>query len=255
MKRILVFGAGVLGSLYAARLKQSGQDVTILARNTRFANIKEYGIVLQHALSGTREVVIVPVVEHLLDEDRYDLIIVLVRKDQVASALPTLATHKGTPNILFMVNNPSGYDYWARAVGTERLMLGFAGAGGTRVDNVIRYIVVSRLLQPTTLAELDGFVTPRIKEVMRAFRSAGFPSALTHNMDVWQKTHVAWVSPLSNALDTVKGDNKLIAHSPHLVRLIIRAVREGFMVLRALNIPITPAKHLIWKWVPEGLLV
>ena len=27
MKKILVFGAGVLGSLYAARLKQSGNDV------------------------------------------------------------------------------------------------------------------------------------------------------------------------------------------------------------------------------------
>ncbi len=29
--KILVYGAGVLGSLYAARLRESGQDVSILA--------------------------------------------------------------------------------------------------------------------------------------------------------------------------------------------------------------------------------
>ncbi len=32
---ILVYGAGVLGSLYAARLQQAGQHVTILARGPR----------------------------------------------------------------------------------------------------------------------------------------------------------------------------------------------------------------------------
>ena len=37
--KILFLGAGVLGSLYAARLKQSGQDVTLLARNTRLKDI------------------------------------------------------------------------------------------------------------------------------------------------------------------------------------------------------------------------
>lgn len=156
MKKFLFLGAGVLGSLYAARLKQSGQDVTLLARNTRLKDIKEHGIVLEHALSGKREVVTVPVVEHLDENDAYDLIVVLVRKNQVASVLPILASHTATPNILFMVNNPSGYADWANAVGSERLVLGFAGAGGTLVDNVVRYVVVPRLLQPTTFGELDG---------------------------------------------------------------------------------------------------
>ena len=151
MKKFLFLGAGVLGSLYAARLKQSGQDVTLLARNTRLKDIREYGIVLEHALSGKREFVRVPVVEHLHEKDVYDLIVVLVRKNQVASVLPILASHKATPNILFMVNNPSGYVDWANAVGRERLVLGFAGAGGTLVGHVVRYVVVSRLLQPLPL--------------------------------------------------------------------------------------------------------
>ena len=255
MKRILVFGAGVLGSLYAARLKQSGHDVTILARNSRLISIQEHGIVLQLALTGKSEVITLPVVDQLRDDDSYDLIIVLVRKDQVASVLPILAAHKRTPNILFMVNNPSGYEEWIKAVGAQRLMLGFAGAGGTRVGNVVRYIIVSRLLQLTTFAELDGSITPRLAEVVLMFRRAGFPTAFTSNMDAWQKTHVAWISPLANALYMVKGDNQLLARSPQIVRLIVRAVREGMMVLRALGIPITPVKHQFWRWVPQVLLV
>ena len=255
MKKFLVFGAGVLGSLYAARLKQSGQDVTLLARSTRLRDIKEHGIVLEHALSGKREVVKVPVVEHLASNDAYDLIVVLVRKDQVSSVLPTLASHKATPNILFMVNNPSGYADWANAIGSERLVLGFAGAGGTRVGNTVRYVVVSRFLQPTTFGEVDGSSSARLKEIMHAFRGAGFPTAFTSNMDAWQKTHVGWVSPLANALYMVNCNNHVLARSAHVARLAVRAVREGFGVLRTLGIPVTPAKLRMWEWMPESLLV
>ena len=50
--KILVYGAGVLGSLYAARLKESGLDVSILARSRRLADIREHGIELED--SSTR---------------------------------------------------------------------------------------------------------------------------------------------------------------------------------------------------------
>ena len=255
MKKILVFGAGVLGSLYAARLKQSGQDVTILARNTRLKEIKEHGIVLEHALTGKREIVTLPVVEHLDKNDTYDLITVLVRKNQVALVLPILAAHQATPNILFMVNNPSGYDDWINAVGSKRLVLGFAGAGGSRVASVVRYVLVSRFLQPTTFGELDGSSSERIKKIMRIFRDAGFPTALTSNMDAWQKSHAAWISPLANALYMVNCDNRALASSPRALRLTVRAVREGFSVLRALGISVTPTKLRVWEWIPESLLV
>ena len=33
--KILFYGAGVMGSLYAARLKESGQDISVLARGQR----------------------------------------------------------------------------------------------------------------------------------------------------------------------------------------------------------------------------
>ena len=50
--KILVCGAGILGSLYGARLKQSGQDVTILARGQRLAELLNHGIVLENGTTG-----------------------------------------------------------------------------------------------------------------------------------------------------------------------------------------------------------
>ena len=236
-------------------MKQSGLGVTLLAHNKRLQDVKAHGIVLEHALTGKREVVAVPVVEHLDDNDAYDLIVVLVRKNQLASVLPAPASHKATPNILFMVNNPSGYADWANAAGRERLVLGFAGVGGTLVGHVVRYVVVLRVLQSTTFGELNGASSARLKKIVHAFRSAGFPTATTSNMDAWQKTHVAWISPLANALYRVNCDHHVLARSADVVRLMVRAVREGFSVLHSLGIPITPARLQMWEWIPESMLV
>lgn len=245
----------MLGSLYAARLRASGQEVSLLARGQRLADLRTHGIVLEHALKRERTTTVVNVVDQLAPEAVYDLIAVLVRKNQVRDVLPLLAGNKGTPNILFMVNNPSGYEEWAQAVGRERLVLGFAGASGTREGHVVRYLVAPGFMQPTTFGELDGRATPRLKQIVNVFKVAGFPVAISSNMDAWQKTHVALVSPLANAIYFAGGDNYRLARMPEAGRLVVRGVREGFQVLRALGVPITPPSLRLWEWLPERLLV
>ncbi|MDJ0693541.1 2-dehydropantoate 2-reductase N-terminal domain-containing protein [Mastigocoleus sp. MO_188.B34] len=253
--KILFYGAGVIGSLYAARLQDAGNDVSILARRQRLKDIREYGIVLEHALTGKQTTTHIDILEQLSPEDAYDLIVVVTRKNQVQAVLPILSANKRTPNVMFMVNNPSGYDDWIQAVGRERLLLGFPGAGGTLEKHIVRYIVVSGMFQPTKLGELDGRITPRLKEIVSTFKQAGFPVAISRNMDAWQKTHVALVSPIANALYMAGGDNYRLAQMPEALHLMVRAIREGFQVLRALGIPITPAKLRLWEWLPEPILV
>lgn len=251
--KILVYGAGVLGSLYAARLYQCGYDVTLLARGKRYDEIKAQGVILEGALSGERTVIRVPVCHTLKADEAYDLIIVLARADQVAEVLPVLAANRKSKAILFMVNNPSGYKEWTNAVGKERLLLGFAGAGGTRKNGVVSYHIVSPILQPTTLAEVDGSKTERIKAVARIFKNAGFATALCSNMEAWQKTHVAWVSPVANAILAAGGDGKALSKRPDLLKLLVEAIDESFNVLHQLDVPITPAKLKMITSVPKAL--
>jgi ketopantoate reductase len=49
--KILVFGAAVIGTLYAARLQEVGHRETILARSLRLADIRRYDLVLADIVS------------------------------------------------------------------------------------------------------------------------------------------------------------------------------------------------------------
>lgn len=253
--KILVYGAGVMGSLYAARLKEYGQEVTILARGKRLTEIREHGVVLEDATNGQQTTTAINAVERLSPEDVYDLVVVLMRRTQIAAILPTLAENRHTPNILFMCNNASGPDEMVEALGRERVLLGFPGAGGVLEEHVVRYVVVSGRQQATTFGELDGRTTARLNKIAHAFKAAGFPVETCKDMDAWLKTHVVKVSPVANALCMVGGDNHRLARRPDALALMVRAMREGFRVLRALDIPIVPSKLKIVEWLPEPLLI
>jgi 2-dehydropantoate 2-reductase len=244
-----------MGSLYAARLKESGQDVSILARGQRLVDIREHGIVLEDVSIGNRTTTRVNVVERLDPGDACDLVVVMLPKNHVPEILPTLAANRYTPNVLFMFNNAAGPGEMINALGRERVLLGFPGAGGTRKGEIVRYRVVSGRQQPTTFGELDGSTTPRLEQIAGVFKGAGFPVAISSQMDAWLKTHVAEVSPMANALFMAGGDNYRLARTRDAIVLMIRAIQEGYKILQELDIPIVPAKHKILKWIPEPVLV
>ena len=241
--------------MYAARLKDSGQDVSVLVRGQRLADIREHGIVLEAVSTGNRTTTRVNVVGQLDSEDAYDLVVVMMPKNHVPEILPILAANRYTPNVLFMFNNAAGPDEMINALGRKRVLIGFPGAGGIRKGHVVRYMVVSGSQQPTTVGELDGSTTPRLEQITGVFKGAGFPVAISSQMDAWLKTHVAEISPMANALYMAGGDNYRLARTRDAIVLTIRAIREGYKVLQELNIPIVPTKHKILEWIPEPILV
>ena len=253
--KILVYGAGVLGSLYAARLQESGQDVTLLARGERLAQLQKYGLVLKDSETGQQTTTPMSLVEQLKPDDCYDVVLVLVRKNQLRDVLPDLAANRPSPTFLFMVNSASGPEELVQAVGQERVLLGFAGAGGTREGHIVSALILSGQSQPTTIGELNGQTTPRLQAIAEALRQAGFPVALEANMDAWLKTHVALVSPIAQAIYLAGGSNYRLARTQDGLILMHRAICEGFQVLRALNIPITPARLQNLVDTPEAEMI
>lgn len=254
MRRILVVGAGVLGSLYAGKLYRAGYEVTLLARGSRLEELRRDGLLLQEDGSEKIERFAVAVTEALKDEEAYDLALVVVRKNQIPAVLPMLAKHQHTPNVLFLVNNAAGPDTLTQVLGKERVILGFPGAGGQRQEGVVRYRLAGKA-QPTTIGEIDGRLTPRLEQIAQVFRDAGLAAAKCENMDAWLKTHVALVSPMANAIYLAGGDNYRLADTRDGLVLLVRAVKEGLGVLNALNIPVTPGSYRVLGWIPEPLLV
>lgn len=253
--KILVYGAGNIGSLYAALLTNSGQDVSILARGQRLADIREHGIQLENVTTGKQTSARVKTVEQLDPDDDYELVLVVLPRNHVLEVLPILASNLKTPCVMFFGNNAGGPGEMVEALGSERVLLGFPGAAAVRREHTFRYLITSAQEQPTTIGELDGTSSTRVEALADALGAAGFTVAICSNMDAWLKTHVAKISPTANALYMADGDPHRLARTRDALVLMVRAMREGFRVLSAHGIPITPANQRILQWLPEPLLL
>jgi 2-dehydropantoate 2-reductase len=138
--------------------------------------------------------------------------------------------------------------------------MGFPMAAGYRRGHVVHYLMGAQAGQNAhiPIGEVDGRITPRLHEVGRILTSMpGFDAELRSDMDAWLKTHVALLMPsLAPAMRAAGCDNVRMAHTRDLIVLAIRAIREGFRVLRALGIPVTPIRVLVlFGWLPEPMLV
>lgn len=253
--KLLIYGAGVIGSIFAGKLSKAGYDVTMLARGERYKEIKKNGIVLNKANSDVMEVAKVNLIDLLLPDDIYDYIFVVMQKMHVEEVLPILAQNK-SHNIVFVVNNALGYEKWAETVGKERIMIGFPSAGGERKNGVVSYFVGSgiiRSFQTTTFGEYNGSMTGRLNELIKVFKKSEIPAVYCDNMDAWQKTHVAMVTCIANILYKYDGNNYELAKSWEDIYLMIYGIKEGFNVLKKFGYSVTP-KKLYFFLLPANML-
>jgi len=251
---ILVYGAGVIGSVYAGRLQEAGYNVSLLARGQRAVSLRTQGILLEDASTGHHTTTRVSIVDHLAPTDSYDVVIVTVRLDQLVSVLPDLAANHQIPTVLFMLNNPAGMQRF-EMLEPHRVVLGFPSVGGTRQGEVIRYIIVPQVV-PMTLGEEDGRVTPRIRQLATAFKKAGFSVALSPDMPTWLKTHAIMVSCITAAVVMTKRNSAQLGRTRKHVVMMLQAIREGLLALQAQGISITPfSMKVLFLWMPRWLTV
>ena len=201
--RILVFGAGVIGSVYAGKLRQAGHEVVLVARGRRLSDLRANGLVLEEARSGQRTVLPVPSVSEAGADERYDLVLVPVRAEQLSSTLPVLAAMSDGSDVLFFGNTAGRQAELTAALG-NRALFGFPAAGGVRDGAVIRYVLISQ--QKTMLGERDGSTTPRVRDLHGVFSAAGFSTEVSVDIDGWLVAHTAFVVPLAFALYRVGVD-------------------------------------------------
>jgi 2-dehydropantoate 2-reductase len=251
--RTLILGAGVIGSFNASRLKEAGHDITLLARGQRLADLREKGVVLEDCRSGRRTTTHVPLVDRLGADDAYDLAMVVMRRNQIPSVLPSLALNHRIPNVLFIGNNAAGAQDLIDALGRERVLMGMANAGGARVGHVVRYLWWHWM--PLLFGELDDVRRPRTDAIVRLFRSAGLSARVVKNVDAYLKTHAAGLPALAGAAYMAGGDVRQLAHTPEALKLYVRACREALLALRTIGIPLKPFAARLLEWLPEPLLV
>ena len=134
------FGAGPLGSLYASLLHRAGNDVTVLTRNAYYKFLKDNGVVLFNEFSQERTVEKVNVVSSLHEKNDYDLVIVIMRKNSLKNVFPLLSKNRKVNNFLFMGNNTLGFEQYLKFLPEEKVLFGYPGSGGSRINHIVHYI-------------------------------------------------------------------------------------------------------------------
>jgi 2-dehydropantoate 2-reductase len=250
--RILVFGAGVIGSVYAAKLNQAGHQVALLARGNRLSELQTDGLVLQEATSGERLELRLPTVSEVSSE-RYDLILVPVRAEQLARTLGALTVlGDGGSDVLFFGNTAGHQRELSSALG-KRALFGFPSVGGVRDGSVIRYVLIDQ--QKTMLGEANGETTPRIERLRQVFDDAGFSTKVSTDIDAWLLAHAAFVVPIALSLYGVGIDPARLAADPAAMRLMVLATRQAFRALRSEGNTEIPANLRILYSLPTVVVI
>ena len=180
--KLLIYGAGVIGCLYAAAFSKAGYDTSVYARGNKLEVLKRRG--LQYEKNGKTYKEDVKVIGTLQNGDIYDFIFLTVRENQVHTALEELKFNNSA-NIVTMVNTLELYGSWENLCGRGRIIPAFPGAGGSYENGVLKADFTPPFIQATTFAEIDGSKTERLKKLAAVFKTAGVPYKIVKDMHAW----------------------------------------------------------------------
>lgn len=248
--KILIYGAGVIGCLYAALFAEAGEDITVLARGSRLEMLQNSG--LKYKVGKKTKHADVRIIGELDRNDRYDFIFVTVREHQLYDVLAKLRDNV-SPSIVTMVNSLDTYDKWERLCGRGRIIPAFPGAGGGFEGDVLNAALTPPIIQSTTFGEISGRKTRRASKLACLFRRAKIPYQKVSDMHAWQVCHLAMVVPIADAYYETPHPEKA-GRDMKLMRKTARRIKRNFGLLKRRGVRLTPAKMELFRLLPTGLL-
>ena len=223
--KVLIVGAGVVGTVYGAHLAAAGNAVSVLRHAPRTDEVAAGGLCAREVTGGgltEAEAAVVPDAS-----GDYEIVLVAVRRDQLASACAGLTGLAGEPAILFLGNNPGGRAAVAGGLPGD-VYLGFPGVGGVLTGGTAEYVRIPR--QPTALQETPDL---RLAGLESDLTGRGFAVQRVADMDGWLAFHAAFVACITAALYRCGTDPVRLAADRPALTLMCRAITEAFAALRA----------------------
>lgn len=248
--RLLIYGAGVIGSLYAALFAQAGLETSLYARGKRLETLQTDGLLY---LDKRRiQKADITILSELQSGDRYDFIFLTVRENQLIQALNELKANQ-SPCIVTMVNSIDDYGKWESICGKGRILPAFPGAGGGIRDGVLDAALTPRWVQPTTFAEISGEKTERTERLSTLFRKAKIPYQQVKDMHLWQLCHLAMVVPIADAYALADNPSKA-GREQKIMRQTAMQLKTNFRRLKKACGKLSPAKMNLFGLAPVPAL-
>ena len=244
--RILIYGAGVIGSLYAVLFAETGYDTSVYARGKRLEFLKKNGLLYKKNQNIRRAKA--TILGELSDNDAYDFILLTVRENQLYEALTELKNNKSNI-IVTMVNSLDSYKKWEDIVGKGRILPAFPGAGGSiNNDGILAVALTPRMIQPTTFAEISGNKSEKTKQFSKILRHAHIPYQKVVDMHMWQLCHLAMVVPIADAYYEADCPERA-GRDWKTMKKTARRLKRNFTFLRKQKGKLSPWKMNIFRFV------
>lgn len=244
--RILIYGAGVIGSLYAVLFAETGYDTSVYARGKRLEFLKKNGLLYKKNQNIRRAKA--TILGELSDNDAYDFILLTVRENQLYEALTELKNNKSNI-IVTMVNSLDSYKKWEDIVGKGRILPAFPGAGGSiNNDGILDAALTPRMIKPTTFAEISGNKSEKTKQFSKILRHAHIPYQKVVDMHMWQLCHLAMVVPIADAYYEADCPERA-GRDWKTMKKTARRLKRNFTFLRKQKGKLSPWKMNIFRFV------
>ncbi len=236
--RVVVFGAGGVGSVVAGHLARHGIDVVMVARPAHAKAVEEGGLRVQ-GLSEFRVAVAARPDAAALESA--DVLLIAVKTRDMGAALEG-TRHLRVGCVASLQNGVVKNAQMAEVFGAERVVGATTMIGATLLeDGVVDYTLDGI----TFFGERDGTRSERVDAIAQAFVDAGLHGAAVENIQSIEWTKQAIQNPFAPLAATTRLPVHLVWSSPELAALSVRMFREVAAVAAALEIPLS--QHPAWS--------
>jgi 2-dehydropantoate 2-reductase len=189
--KIVILGAGALGSLFGAHLARSGADVTLIAREARAKAIQERGV----SVTGLADFTVpVPVTARPQELQQADVLVVTVKTYDMETALDSVA-HLQVGSVLSVQNGLVKDEQLARCFGWERTL---GAAAHISAELLLTGAVRFTANEWLSIGELPEGTSARVEALVAALARAGIRAEVSGQIASveWSKyvVNISWMA-------------------------------------------------------------
>ena len=233
--KIMIFGTGAMGSIYAALLADAGHDVwAVDIWQAHVDAINASGLRVEGA-SGDRTVQGIHATTYAADAGTCDLYIIATKAAGVRAAAKAIAPQMGAESLVVTIQNGLGAgERIAEFMPTDNVMLGVAsGFGASMVAPGHAHHNAMNLIR---LGELNGGMTDRLVALTELWQAAGFNAKAFEDINqlIWEKylCNITTAGPCTT-FDCTLGE---LQSNPTWWRIALGCATEAFALGQAMNV-------------------
>jgi 2-dehydropantoate 2-reductase len=220
--KIVILGAGALGTVLGAHLARAGEDVTLIARGKRAAYLQEHGATITGLADFT---VPVPILTDPQQVHNADVLIVTVKTYDMTSALASVQ-HIDVGSVLSIQNGVLKNEQLAQTFGWEKVL----GATAMFTAEVLPIGTVRFTAnQGFYLGELPAGTSARVQTLSDTLDRVGIRAHVHPSMQSmeWSK-YVAWICCMAPAVLTRSETYKFLqeAQTASIVAAMVREMTQ-----------------------------